>query len=172
MQDSLERFLEQVAHRGSWVGGGSVAALSAALAAALLEKLTLRPQSARRLRGIRQECFRLIQRDAQMFARVIRATRAKNGQAFQRSLKGATEVPYRVFKRAHTIQAVCRAQQRSIKPQFQSDLWCAMALALAASESALALIRTNLAWLDDPAYLKTMQRRLHSVTRRHASPRI
>ena len=163
MHGSLEQFLDQVARRGSWSGGGSVAALSAALAAALLEKLIHDPRAARRLRRIRQECVRLIRRDAETFARVIRATQRKHRQAFVRSLKAANEVPCRVFEHAQAVQSACRVAQRSVKPRFQSDLRCAMAVALAAGESARTLIYTNLAWLGDRAYAKRIRRRLANV---------
>ena len=166
MHGSLEQFLEQVARRGSWVGGGSVAALSAALSAALLEKLVHRPEQTRHLRRLRRECVGLIQRDAETFARVIQATRSRDRHAFSESLKTATEVPCQVFEHAQTIQSACRRAQRSIKPRFQSDLRCAMALALAASESARTLIQTNLSWLHDRSYARTIGRRLQSSTAR------
>ena len=162
---TVEQFLEQVARRGSWVGGGSVAALAAALSAALLEKLVHRAALITRLRRIRRECTALIQRDAKMFARVIQATRHKNRQRFSRALKTATEVPCRVFEDALTVQRACRDAQRSVKPQFQSDLRCAMAVALAAAESARTLVLTNLAWLNDRAYTKRIRRRLQSASR-------
>jgi len=164
---SLEEFLEQVARRGSWSGGGSVAAVSAALSVALLEKLSTRPRAVRRLRRLRRECLVLVHRDAQTFSRVIEATRAGNRGAFTRSLKQATEVPYRVFAHAQTVAAICRAERRFIKPRFQSDLHCAMAVAGAAGESARALIRTNLAWLKDQAYTARMTRRLRQAAQPH-----
>ena len=167
MPDSLERFLDQVARRGSWVGGGSVAALSAALAAALLEKLVVHAAARRPLKRIRTDCARLIHQDAERFARVIQALQARKHALFARSLKSATEVPCRVFAHAQAVQSACRRAQRSIKPRLQSDLRCAMALALAASESARTLIETNLAWLDDPAYTKTVHRWLQSAIRVH-----
>ena len=68
---SLEQFLEQVARRGSWVGGGSVAALSAALAAAVLEKLVVQPSAGRRLKTIRRQCLALVSQDAERFAKAI-----------------------------------------------------------------------------------------------------
>ena len=168
MQGSLEQLLEQVARRGSWVGGGSVAALSAALAAALLEKLVVSPSQGKRLRAIRKECVLLIHRDAERFARVIQATRQKRRPAFSRALKTATDVPCRVFEHTQVVQAACRAAQRSVKPRFQSDLRCAMAVAMAAAESARTLIHTNLAWLNDRAYTKRVRRRLQSA-QQHAS---
>ena len=163
MQVSVDELLEQIARRGSWVGGGSVAAMSAALAAALLEKLVVTPSLARRLRQIRRSCVALIPQDAETFACVIQATRRSDRRAFRQRLKAATEVPWRVFQHAQAVQSACRAAQRSIKPRFQSDLRCALALALAASESARTLIYTNLVWLNDRAYSQAMRRRLQSA---------
>ncbi len=169
---SLEQFLEHIARRGSWFGGGSVAALSAALAAALLEKLIHDAGTARRLRRVRQECLTLIHRDADAFARVIQTTRRDERVAFRRSLKAATEIPCRVFEHAEGLQAVCRAAQRAVKPQFQSDLRCAMAVAMAAAESARALVLTNLTWLNDRVYAQKVERRLQAAQRyTRATPR-
>ena len=163
------QFLEQVARRGSWFGGGSASALSAALSAALLEKLTPSSAVGRRLARIRRVCVRLIERDAVMFARVIETMRAGQRSAFQRALKAATDVPCRVFEYAHVIQAACRIAARTIGPKFQSDVTCARALAVAASEGARALIETNLAWLRDPVYTTRVRRRLRAVTRGDAA---
>ena len=160
MQGSLEGFLDQVSRRGSWLGGDSVAALSAALSAALLEKLVHQPSSARRLRRIRRECLALVQRDANAFARVIQATRAQNRPAFRRRLKAAIEIPVHVVEYARALQAACRSARRAVKPQFHSDLQCVRALAAAAEEASRAFITTNLAWLDDPAYARRIRHRL------------
>ncbi len=162
MRRSLEQFLEQLARRGSWIGGGSVAALTVALAAALLEKLIMRAATGRRLRVVRSECLHLIERDADVFAGVIQATRSSNPPAFRRALKAATEIPCRVYAHAEAIAATARAEQRSIKPRFRSDLRCVVALARAASQSAHALIETNLQWLDDPVYRRRIRSRLRS----------
>jgi formiminotetrahydrofolate cyclodeaminase len=105
-------------------------------------------------------------RDAEAFARVIRAIRSGDPRAFHRTLTAATEIPVRVFEGAEVVQAMCRAAQRSVKPRFQSDLRCAMAVALAAAESARTLIQTNLEWLDDPAYSRRIRHRLQ-VTQRY-----
>ncbi len=117
------------------------------------------------------ECLRLVEQDAVLFARVIQATRRNNRHAFCAALKEATEVPCRVFERAQAIQAACHAAQRAVKPRFQSDLLCAMAVAMAAGQSADVLIQTNLAWLNDRAYTKRIRRRLQAASRRHARQR-
>lgn len=162
MSESIEQFLDEAARRGSWIGGGSLAALSAALSAALLEKLTPAPQAARRLRRIRRTCTALIRRDAETFAKAINATRAKSPRAFHRLLRQATEVQVQVFVSARTIEAACRRASRFITPRLQSDLRCALAFAAAAKASASALIRTNLAWLNHPATAARVRRRLRA----------
>ena len=167
MRLAVEQFLEQVAKRGSWVGGGSVAAFTAALAAALLEKLVVKPQLVVQLKRIRRHCLWLLKQDARTFSSVIAATRANNRRGFVQALKAATEVPAQVFEHAQTIQAACRRTQRVVKPRFQSDLRCAMAVALAAAESARTLIHTNLAWLNDDAYTRKTRRRLLRASRRY-----
>lgn len=168
MHHSLEHFLDQVARQGSWFGGGSVAALSAALAAALLEKLLGSTAPARRLQRIRRECFALVSRDAEAFARVIAASRSGNHRAFTRTLKSATEIPCRVFEHAQAIRAASRVAAGSIKPQFQSDLKGARAMAGAAAEGACALIETNLMWLNDHTYTSTIRSRLRAAHQHHA----
>lgn len=165
---SVEELLHRVARKGSWMGGGSVAALCAALSAALLEKLIVQPQAAKRLRKIQRTCLALIPRDARMFSRAIEATRHGDRHRFSRALKAATEVPWQVFAHAQTVQRMCEQAQRSVKPKFQSDLRCALAVALAASESARTLILTNVAWLNDAAYTRMMRHRLQSSTSRNS----
>ena len=79
---------------------------------------------------------------------------------FVRKLKAATEVPYQVLAIACLIRATGKAYQRTIKPRFQSDVRCALALAQAAIESAEHFIKTNLSWLQEPAYAAGMRKRI------------
>lgn len=160
MPDSLESFVTQLALRGSWFGGGSAAALTAALAAALLEKVTTTPAVGRRLRRAWRECLTFVEQDARTFAQVIRASRSGDRRAFRRRLKQATEAPCGVAARARMIQVMGRAVQRSVRRQFQSDVFCAISLARAAEASALSLVRTNVTWLKDNRYAARVRRLL------------
>lgn len=160
MRTSVETLLEEIARRGSWLGGGSVAALTVALAAALLEKLLLTPRPRAQLRQIRLRGLRLVEQDGVVFARVIAATRQGRRAPFARALRAANDIPCRIFADAHTVLALTREAQRRVKPRFQSDLRCAAALATAAATGAQALIRTNVAWMADAAYAAQIRRRL------------
>lgn len=165
--EPLEQFLEHIAQRGSWFGGGSVAALCGAISAALLEKLIASSRPAQRVSRIRHECTQLIQRDARVFADVVEASRLTDRLVFQKALKKAIETPCRVFECAQSLQHLGRSARRLIKPQLQSDLRCAMAVASAAGNSARVLIQANLSWLNDRRYAKMIRRRLDSVTHRY-----
>lgn len=160
MFGSIEQFLAVIAKRGSWFGGGSVAACANALASALLEKLSTSSTSIAALAKIRRESLKLIEQDAQRFAQVIAALRTGNKRLFGKRLRLATEVPYRVFVAAQRIQKMCRRQKSSIRPQFHSDLHCVMALSQASAKSAQALIDTNLAWLKDKRYARSVRQRM------------
>ncbi len=160
MHGSVEDFLEQVARRGSWYGGGSVAALSAACASALLEKLVTQKSAAKKLRRLREDCFDLIEKDATSFAQAIGSMRLGQRAVFVSRLKAATEVPYRVLVNAYRVKAMAKAYQKTIKPQFQSDVRCALSLAQAAADAAQAFIETNLAWLKVQPYTNDMHKRI------------
>lgn len=147
MSQAIERFLDEVSHRGSWLGGGSAAALSAALSAALLEKLAARPAQRQALQRIRRACVRLIRQDAETFARAVASARSGNRVVFRRRLKAATAVQETVLRHARNVERACGVERRRVKPSFQSDLRCAAALATAAEQSAKALIRANQSWL-------------------------
>ena len=159
---SINKLLEEVARRGSWFGGGSVAALGAAASAALLEKLVHDPRASRRLHQIRTRTIRIIDQDATAFSRVIDATRFPNTRRFRTLLKAATTLQEEVWHAAHEVQRLGRAARRAIKPQLTSDLRCAIALAQAAAQSAEVLITTNLTWLNEPTHARLVRRRLRA----------
>ena len=163
MSISLEQFLDQTAKRGSWYGGGSASALTGALAAALLEKLLSRPQDVKPVRALRNRCFDFVERDATAFARVIEAYYQHDYSAAKLALKEAIEVPVRVYAVATRVLTTAKRLSRSIRPQYRSDLRCAMSLASASRTSARAFIVTNLKWLGDPAHARRIERRLARV---------
>lgn len=153
-------FLNQVARPRSGFGGGSAAALTAALAAALLEKVAGSGRERRKLRAIRRRCAGFVDADAKQFARVVAVLRAGSRLRAARALRGAIEIPCRVCEAARDLQAAAAHLERQVPPRWRSDVRCAGALARAAAESARALGKANLAWVNDPAYSRGVMRRL------------
>lgn len=164
MSAPLEHILSQVARKGSWYGGGTAAALGLSVSAALLEKLAQQPKDQQRLRAIRHLGLRLAEQDAQVFARVIAASRLNGSGRRATALKQAIEIPYQVYQGAASVLAIGRRFRRSIKPRFQSDVRCAIALAQASKDAAKGFVDANLAWLDDERYSRLMRRRLKLST--------
>ena len=160
MRISVEQFLDQTATRGTWYGGGSAAALACALSAALLEKLATHAPTARTLRTIRRQCTQLIDEDASAFANVIRVMARGDRAGTKRALKGATQVPWRVWAASQRVQVLAQPIRREIRPRFRVDLNCAVAIARASASSAKDLVETNLLWLNDPAYSRSVRRRM------------
>ena len=160
MSTSVLQFLDRTATRGSWYGGGSAAALTAATAAALLEKLASRPALARSIRVLRGRCVAAIDGDAQAFARVIKAYYQQDRGAVKRTLKRAIEVPVSVHHTASRLLALAREVKRSVPSKYQSDLRCVVAMATAARDSAAALVATNLDWLADAKHARRVRKQL------------
>ncbi|MBI3319841.1 MAG: cyclodeaminase/cyclohydrolase family protein [Candidatus Omnitrophica bacterium] len=144
---SVEHLLEQTATRGTWYGGGSAAALSCALSAALIEKLASRPQAIRTARTIRRRCARLIDEDARVFARAVQAMSSQDRHRIRRAMNAAIAVPQEVCASAQRLRRISRQVGKALRPHVRVDLRCADALARAAGDSARALVLTNQAWL-------------------------
>ena len=126
-----------------------------------MEKLARQPRVIAAARLIRRRQTRLIDEDARAFARVIQAMSTRPG-LFRRRLKGAVDIPAQVHDDARRLGRLARGVKRTIPPRYHVDLLCAEALAEAAAQSAKALIMTNLAWLNEPAYAQRIRRRLAS----------
>ena len=148
---AVRQLLEQTADRRSSYGGGSAAALSCALAAALVEKLAGRTGSAMTARRLRACCTRLIEADAKAFAAVVRASARQDRSAIRRALTVATDIPSQVGECAQQVLSIARRIRARVSPRYRVDLDCAQALARAAKQSAQALVAANRAWAKQVA---------------------
>ena len=146
LQRHHDAFLTEIAPRRSRLGGGSVSAFGAALAAALLEKISQKSAGRASFGRARRACSRLVDADAQAFAQVVLALRRKDGRKTTATLRRATAVQQNVLQHARALRSGARRLRSSIPNAYLSDLACAAAFARAAEEGARALIRANRAW--------------------------
>ena len=160
MSSSVRPILDHIAKQGSWYGGGSAAALTCAVSAALLEKLLGASSDVRRLRALRRRCTGLIDADARTFAGVIKAYYQRDARLAKRRLKAAIRIPVDVCLASGQLLARARRDAHLLKPRYRVDLRCAMELAKAAGASSRALVETNLAWLDEPAFARRVRAQL------------
>ncbi len=172
MEATLGSFLERVAAPSPTPGGGSVAALAGALAAALANmvcNLTLSRESdgsetkgliavLEAAEGLREKLAALVQEDASAYEKVLEAYRLPKAsaaekearsKAVQQALEEAAKVPLNVAKGAlEVLELVPPILERGI-PSAASDAGVAAYMAQGALKAAALNVRTNLSSLQD-----------------------
>lgn len=176
MRKSLNAFLDELASSSPAPGGGSVAALSGALGAALTSmvcNLTVGKKKyadvEEELKNVlvqsehlREQFTELIERDTVAFNKVMEAfalpketepQKALRAAAIREATKEATLVPLEVMK--HCIDALALAQTVAAKGNANSvtDAGVSALMLHAAVEGAGLNVRTNLNALNDPEFV-------------------
>ena len=161
---TVDDFLERVASRTPSPGGGSVAAVCGALAAALArmvvaystprDALPPAPGSpAHRLRLADELLRALITRDATAYAAMSTA-RPKGGpqtDEYEKSVLAALAVPLEIAATAAEVLATLNSNKAELNRHLHSDLGAACALADAAAHAARFMVQVNAAELSDGA---------------------
>jgi methenyltetrahydrofolate cyclohydrolase len=168
----LSAYLHDVAAGTPTPGGGSVAAVVGALAAALGEMVanltlgreryadaeaTLRP-ARDRLTALRMslldgatadEAAYLSYRDAASLPRTSDGEKTARADAMQRALIAATDLPLAAARSAGEVAEILQSIARDGNPQVRSDAALGALLAEAALRGALLNVRGNAAMLED-----------------------
>jgi formiminotetrahydrofolate cyclodeaminase len=168
----LAAYLDEVAAGTPAPGGGSVAAVVAALAAALGEMVanltlgrrkyadvesSLRP-ARDRLTALRaallesaaaDEAAYQAYQDAARLPRTSDSEKTKRAVAMQRALIAATDVPLRVARSVCEVAAILQSMARDGNPHVRSDAALGALLAEAALRGALLNVRGNAGMLKD-----------------------
>jgi len=173
--ESVGSFPDLVAAGTPTPGGGSVAALSGALAAALGQmmcNLTIgkkkfaevepRARDLRvRLEGLRMSLMASIEADAESFNRVMaarqlpresEAERLARDQAIQEALKGAVAAPFHTARDAFQVLELLAELTDIGNPNVLSDVAVGAQLALAAIKGAYYNILINLSSISDESF--------------------
>jgi len=178
--DAVERYLSDLASAAPAPGGGSAAALAAALGAALVA-MTCRVTAkhagaapsvnplgelAAEADGLRGCLTALAKDDARAYSSVIAARRLpapSQGTAVQDALRRATEVPERLAAESRTVLALCERIVPSARASTLSDLGVAAILAHGALRAAALTARMNLAGIADGDFTGGTTRRLDAL---------
>lgn len=176
MRKSLNAFLDELASSSPAPGGGSVAALSGALGAALTSMVCNLTVGKKKYADVedelknvlaqsehlREQFTELIDRDTVAFNKVMEAfalpketepQKALRAAAIREATKEATLVPLEVMK--HCIDALALAQTVAAKGNANSvtDAGVSALMLHAAVEGAGLNVRTNLNSLNDPEFV-------------------
>ena len=178
--DTVGRYLADLASAAPAPGGGSAAALAAALGAALVG-MTCRVTDkhagaapapvalgalAEEADGLRRRLTALADDDARAYSAVIAARRLpapERGPAVRHALERATEVPERLATRSRDVLALCERIAPSARASTLSDLGVAAILAHGALRAAALTARMNLAGIGDGDFTGDTTRRLDAL---------
>jgi len=187
LDQPVRHFLDELASAAPAPGGGSIAALSGAMAAGLLTMvcdLTIgRKQYAefddevRALRErsemLRAELQVLVQADFDVFTylaaayklpRTTDADAASRRAAIQKVTRGATEVPLRVARAVTALLPLCAPLARHGNRNAVSDVGVAVLLVQAAVPAALLNVEINLAVLEDQLFVRQTRAQAEDLT--------
>jgi len=179
----MRAFLEEVASPSPTPGGGSVAALSGALAAALVSmacRLTVGKEeyaevekemraALEQARGLQKDLFAFVEEDAQAFEALLAAYRLPQDaeeekesrtMAVQMALRGATSVPLAVADRAVKVLEVLLTVAEKGNPDVLPDAGTAAQMAKAAVHGSALNVRTNAASLTDEELARAFEEQI------------
>lgn len=174
---SLEDFLDVVASDCPTPGGGSVAAVEGALAAALVEMVTrltlgkerfkeqeaLMVESLEAAYRLRAQFAELTDLDTEAYDNVTAAYRmpkgsdeekAERSSAIQHALKMATNIPLETMQKAQACLDIIARLKGRINPNCNSDLNVAELSAEAALKGAWQNVLTNLEGIKDTDFVE------------------
>jgi formiminotetrahydrofolate cyclodeaminase len=182
----LRTFLDELSGSAPAPGGGSVAALSGALGAALISmvgNLTIGKKKyadvqdeiaellreSERLRG---EFADLLEADVSAFTEVSQAMKMPRGtdeekpardRAMDRALKAATDVPMRVAEACVSVMDLCRPTAEKGNLNAVSDVGVGVLMAEAGLRSAALNVLINLGSIKDEAFVKENRTKLDAL---------
>jgi len=184
----ITKFLEKVGEGAAVPGGGSVAALNAALAASLTEmvaNLTVgkkgyesAEKDMRKIAGksaeLRKKLAKDIDNDAAAYNEVLNAfkmtkntekDRDRRTRAIQTGFKNAARVPLDVARDALNIMEMTSKVVRKGNKNASVDGAVGALAARAAVRGALYNVRTNLNFIDDHKFVKEMAQQVEMLER-------
>lgn len=172
-EQTVREYLDAIADSAATPGGGSVAAIAAALGAALARMVAgltigraryvlvegeMRDLAAR-AQALVHELQALARRDAEAYAHVVDARRLPNGSAddarrrdvaLRDALLGAARVPLDVCRASGEVARLAEIAAERGNVHAVTDAGVAAALAAAACTGAMYNVRVNVATLQDP----------------------
>jgi len=179
-------FLDELSSSAPAPGGGSVAALSGALGAALVSmvcSLTVGKKKyadvqediealLEKSEALRKELTDLLEEDVKAYTAYSKAAKmprqteeekAERAEAMQEALKVATDVPLRIAEAAVKVMYLCRPAAEKGNVWAVSDAGVAVLMAEAALRSAALNVLINLGSLKDKVFAAQKRAKLESL---------
>jgi formiminotetrahydrofolate cyclodeaminase len=151
---TIEEFLEELAARKPTPGGGSVAALSGALSAALVcmaAEFSGNRAFSKQARTLMSTLTHLVDRDAEAFA--------------ARDLREATRVPLQTAKHSYAVLKLAGALLKTCNPKVITDVGVAAKMAAAAVKGAMLNVEGNLVSIGDEDFKREILKEAEEFSR-------
>jgi formiminotetrahydrofolate cyclodeaminase len=167
---TLSEFLESVASVTPTPGGGSSAAFTAALGAALLLMVchgTLKKTEEKKIQDdlnvlitkiepLKNRLLDAVEKDSRAFERVLAAYKTKDRKEIHTALKAAAEVPFAVGKDCTDLLTIGEQVLEKCSANVVSDAGTGLYLIHSALRGVALNVKINLAHIDDPIYVEKM----------------
>lgn len=169
LQSSVQQLLDDVGARTTAPGGGAVTGIVAALAGALATMCGRfadgeSVSAGRRAEELQTKAASLAEDDPVVYEAYVRARREqRDPDAVSAALDEATRVPLEMAEVSAELVQIAGELARSGNPRLRGDALTALFLAAAATRSATALVRENLAGAGSDARLEIAAALLASV---------
>ena len=183
---SVRIFLDELSSAAPAPGGGSVAALSGALGAALVSmvcNLTLGKKKYAdvekditgildRSEALRHQLANLLEADVRVYTQVSQAMKLPRDtdeqkvartEALQNALQAATEVPMQVAEACVEVMDLCRPVTEKGNINVVSDAGVAVLMAEAGLRSAALNVLVNLGWIKDEVFVERNRAKLDAL---------
>jgi len=184
---SVKSFLSELGSSSPAPGGGSVAALSGALGAALVSMvchLTIGKKGyenvsdemnevLKKSNALKEKLTLLIDEDTNVFNNVMAAykmpketdeEKEKRRNAVQNALKNATNVPLDVMKQCVNVLTLAKTVSEKGNKSSVSDAGVAALMSLAGLNSAALNVEINLSGIKDEKFVSEMENEVETVT--------
>ena len=183
---SVRQLLDAFAAPTPTPGGGSAAALTGALAAALLEMVASMPKTKNgtpedraaldaalpELKALRTALTGLVDRDSASYDAVVAAyklpkttddEKAVRKAAVREAMRGATDVPLETARASLAVARLARVVAEHGNPNAESDASVALGLAVQAASGARANVEINLDSVGDADYAAAVRAELERM---------
>jgi len=183
---SVRQLLDAFAAPTPTPGGGSAAALTGALAAALLEMVASMPKTKNgtpedraaldaalpELKALRTALTGLVDRDSASYDAVVAAyklpkttddEKAVRKAAVREAMRGATDVPLETARASLAVARLARVVAEHGNPNAKSDASVALGLAVQAGSGARANVEINLDSVGDADYAAAVRAELERM---------
>lgn len=171
---TIEKFLDELASKSPAPGGGSIAALSGALSAALVSmvcRLTIGKKKYREVQKeikkilnasekLREELTKLIDEDTKAYNQVVKAFKLSGRPDIEKVLKQAAEVPLETAQNCKKVLELAIRVAKIGNKNALSDIKIAKLLAQTGIKAAILNVKINLSLIKDKRFKERVEKAL------------